>query len=422
MGLIGDLTAAAAQSHGEEMVNVIADLTQLPAQIVRKRLNDARRNQRVSSIFIDEWSDIRELSSHTVASACDNALCDKIAQATMLDPRIVQYVLDNTSRRTHLANAFTWAWPGRADVDSRDQTICDLLWEMPVAEIRRYDLFAEVARLSDRAENEIRNLLETTHGKRLLRNTMTDEASSGAGLDSAGEEDDATAEVDLGDHCISWIRNNEDAISELARLTGIATNAVRKRILATNGHTLIKNAFADKWPGIASGAADGGVIVPPNLTTRKGFLAATVEEVQAFYKMGGTMAQLEAHWAGSGRRAAPNPTPPAKPPRNPVTARKHDRPIKLIYIYSHKDEALLEDLKAHLTPLIRQALIDTWDYREISAGTEWAGAIDKNLEKAGIVLLLISADFLASHYCYDKEITRAIARGISLSYPECAGM
>ena len=82
--------------------------------------------------------------------------------------------------------------------------------------------------------------------------------------------------------------------------------------------------------------------------------------------------------------------------------------IKLFYSYSHKDEALRDQLETHLKLLQRQKVIDTWHDRQIGAGEEWQRAIDKNMEAADIILLLISADFLASDYCFDVEIKRAI--------------
>ena len=39
-----------------------------------------------------------------------------------------------------------------------------------------------------------------------------------------------------------------------------------------------------------------------------------------------------------------------------------------------------------------------------------ADAIDEHLEAADVVLLLISADFLASDYCYDTEMKRALEK------------
>ena len=46
----------------------------------------------------------------------------------------------------------------------------------------------------------------------------------------------------------------------------------------------------------------------------------------------------------------------------------------------------------------------------ISAGTEWSGIIDERLESAHVILLLISSKSTASKYCYDVEMTRALAR------------
>jgi hypothetical protein len=67
-------------------------------------------------------------------------------------------------------------------------------------------------------------------------------------------------------------------------------------------------------------------------------------------------------------------------------------------------------LEANLALLRRQGHIAGWHDRTIDAGTEWAGAIDDNLAHADVVLLLVSADFLASDYGYDKEVALAIAR------------
>jgi hypothetical protein len=58
----------------------------------------------------------------------------------------------------------------------------------------------------------------------------------------------------------------------------------------------------------------------------------------------------------------------------------------------------------------RQGIIDSWHDRQIQPGSEWAGEIDAHLDSAQIILLLISADFLASDYCYDIELKRAMER------------
>ena len=57
-----------------------------------------------------------------------------------------------------------------------------------------------------------------------------------------------------------------------------------------------------------------------------------------------------------------------------------------------------------------QGLIEMWHDRDISAGTEWEQEIIKHLNKAQIILLLVSPDFMNSDYCYSTEMTRAIEK------------
>lgn len=86
------------------------------------------------------------------------------------------------------------------------------------------------------------------------------------------------------------------------------------------------------------------------------------------------------------------------------------RPLELFISYAHQDDVLRTQLEAHLALLKRQGVFDVWHDRRISAGAEWAGEIDRALESADVVLLLVSADFLNSDYCYDKEMARALIR------------
>ena len=84
--------------------------------------------------------------------------------------------------------------------------------------------------------------------------------------------------------------------------------------------------------------------------------------------------------------------------------------IKLFYSYSHEDEELREQLEKHLAILRWQGVITDWHDRKIGAGREWEGEIDEHLNTAHVVLLLISSDFMASDYCYDVEMKRALKR------------
>src|SRR5712692_10547376 len=91
----------------------------------------------------------------------------------------------------------------------------------------------------------------------------------------------------------------------------------------------------------------------------------------------------------------------------------HHESVVLFLSYAHEDEALLRILEVHLSLLKRQSLISTWYDRQIVPGTDWAESKSTHMEQASIILLLVSADFLASHYCYDVEMRRALKRHAS---------
>ena len=84
--------------------------------------------------------------------------------------------------------------------------------------------------------------------------------------------------------------------------------------------------------------------------------------------------------------------------------------VSIFYSYSHKDESLRDALETHLSILSKKGLIEQWHDRRIIPGQEWKMEIDKNIEKAEVILLLVSPDFMSSDYCYGKELTRAIGK------------
>jgi hypothetical protein len=82
----------------------------------------------------------------------------------------------------------------------------------------------------------------------------------------------------------------------------------------------------------------------------------------------------------------------------------------VFFSYAHGDEALRSELAKHLSLLQHQGIIAGWHDRQILAGTPWADAIDTHLQTAALILLLVSPDFIASPYCYNIEMQRAMAR------------
>ena len=82
--------------------------------------------------------------------------------------------------------------------------------------------------------------------------------------------------------------------------------------------------------------------------------------------------------------------------------------MKAFVSYSHKDEAVLERLRTHLAVLRRDGRIEEWFDRDILAGGEIDTEIAERLESSGLFLLLVSPDFLASDYCVEREMERAL--------------
>jgi TIR domain-containing protein/Leucine Rich Repeat (LRR) protein len=82
--------------------------------------------------------------------------------------------------------------------------------------------------------------------------------------------------------------------------------------------------------------------------------------------------------------------------------------IKIFYCYAHEDKDLRDQIDKHLGILRRLGHIREWYDREIQAGTEWEREIERNLGTAHIILLLVSADFVNSDYCYSVEMKKAL--------------
>lgn len=78
--------------------------------------------------------------------------------------------------------------------------------------------------------------------------------------------------------------------------------------------------------------------------------------------------------------------------------------------YAHGDEDYRIELEKHLSILKRLGMITTWHDRMITPGTEWKEEIDNNIERARLIILLISENFISSNYCYGVELKRALER------------
>jgi len=86
------------------------------------------------------------------------------------------------------------------------------------------------------------------------------------------------------------------------------------------------------------------------------------------------------------------------------------KPKKIFISYCHQDEEFKDQLIVHLSSLKRRGIIEEWHDRKLISGQEWDGKIKQELLDSDIILLLISADFIASNYCYETEIEKAMER------------
>lgn len=84
------------------------------------------------------------------------------------------------------------------------------------------------------------------------------------------------------------------------------------------------------------------------------------------------------------------------------------RRCRVFVSYSHQDDELRIALDKHLSPLKRNGLIETWYDGMIEAGRELEDKISNELNRAHIVLLLLSPDFINSDYCYNIEMKHAL--------------
>lgn len=85
-------------------------------------------------------------------------------------------------------------------------------------------------------------------------------------------------------------------------------------------------------------------------------------------------------------------------------------PLCIFCGYAHEDESLFQQLKKALAILIRQEDADIWHYGNLLPGDQWEYTIKRELNTADIILLLISPAFIASDYCWSKEMRWAITR------------
>lgn len=82
-----------------------------------------------------------------------------------------------------------------------------------------------------------------------------------------------------------------------------------------------------------------------------------------------------------------------------------DLVVTILLCYSDKDKSMVDKLKTHLKPLENYKRIILWDYDTITPGADRKEEMDKRLDEAQIILLQVSASFLASEdwHCIEQQ-------------------
>lgn len=83
---------------------------------------------------------------------------------------------------------------------------------------------------------------------------------------------------------------------------------------------------------------------------------------------------------------------------------------KIFIAYTLEDSDFLEPLQNHLAGLERQGIASTWHDQMIQPGQAVNETIALQMADAEIIIMLLSADFIANDFCYGTLVTTAVER------------
>lgn len=89
---------------------------------------------------------------------------------------------------------------------------------------------------------------------------------------------------------------------------------------------------------------------------------------------------------------------------------RRKEPVRMFIAYSRADSSYLEQLRIHLSPLVKKGEMQIWSDQDLVAGSSWDDEINHHLQNSDIILILVSPDALDSDYLWTKEISAALER------------
>ena len=244
-------------------LDLLADVTGLSMQTVRRRLREEHGNTLVRNAFWRHWPrDVEKLEKITLARARDAGLEREIADKTGLSERTVRRRLEKGGK-TFVEKEFPELhdqdesdeefddddpeqdYDGDSDDDDDDDTTTlveatevELLGATRVVSARSTSMTSWLAHLVAWPEKKMRNVLKKTHGRKLLVNLLGDVLP-----DDLGQG----VEEMLGGMRIAAVRRSPSLLIWVARTARISSNTATKDIEDADGNMLVRNLF-ERWP------------------------------------------------------------------------------------------------------------------------------------------------------------------------------
>lgn len=86
------------------------------------------------------------------------------------------------------------------------------------------------------------------------------------------------------------------------------------------------------------------------------------------------------------------------------------QPLHVFFCYAPRDEEAREALEAHLSLLVREGYLTSFSSRSLGAGVDRRAETERQMDRADLLIVLVSADLLASDPIYETELRRILRR------------
>jgi hypothetical protein len=86
------------------------------------------------------------------------------------------------------------------------------------------------------------------------------------------------------------------------------------------------------------------------------------------------------------------------------------QPLHVFFCYAPQDEEARKALESHLAMLVREGYLASVSSRSLGGGGDDRAAVERQIDRADLLIVLVSADLIASDRLYDVELRRVLER------------